>query len=128
VRSSVLQRHLALGASVLAWVELGVSKITRKPELENWKTGKLGIRFRFRFEKSKNRIPRFRYLVFGTRFLPGYRELGFHITENPVSVPVVQNKEPGYSGSSPRFLPKTEKLDRVNTIRYNNVNVVITKL
>jgi hypothetical protein len=52
---------------------------------KNWGTGtgtgkpgnrKPGSRFRFRFEKTKNRIPRFRCSVFGTRFLPGYRESG----------------------------------------------------
>jgi hypothetical protein len=31
---------------------------------------KPGSRFRFRFGKTKNRVPRFRYPVFGIRFLP----------------------------------------------------------
>jgi hypothetical protein len=62
---------------------IGVSKKTGKPEPEpenretgKPETGKPGSRFRFRFGKTKNRVPRFRYPVFGTRFLPGYQEPG----------------------------------------------------
>ena len=52
---------------------------TGKPE--NRKTGnrETGSRFWFRFGKTKNRVPRFRYPVFGTRFLPGYRNRGKYI-------------------------------------------------
>jgi hypothetical protein len=42
---------------------------TGKPE-----TGKPASWFRFRFGKTKNRIPRFRYPVFGIWFLPGYQD------------------------------------------------------
>jgi hypothetical protein len=38
------------------------------------------------------------------------------VTETQFQVLVTQKQEPGYPGSNPRFWPKTEKLDLVDTL------------
>jgi hypothetical protein len=57
---------------------LEANKSTMMPRgVKNYQKLEQEPRTWFRFEKSKNRVPKFRYSVFGTRFLPGYQEPGF---------------------------------------------------